>query len=60
MLEDEQKYVSFVRREAAKAHIVKVGMGHHPLRSPQSWHHLRIACQATTRLLQPRSSACQI
>ena len=29
MLEDEQKFVDFVRREAAKAHIVKVGLGVH-------------------------------
>ena len=36
MLEDEQKYVGFVRREAAKAHIVKVGLGIHPSRLPKS------------------------
>ena len=35
-LEDEQKYVGFVRREAAKAHIVKVGLGIHPSRLPKS------------------------
>ena len=60
MLEDEQKYVDFVRREAAQAHIVKVGLGIDPSRLPRSCYQLRIACQATTQLLQPRSSACQI
>ena len=36
MLEDEQKFVDFIRREAAKAHIVKVGLGTNPLRLPKS------------------------